>query len=181
MTFEIESDWKTSTDKQALVRYASVLGVKTDGRAGIETIRKQIAETLGEPEVRVLEPRVQITETQEHSGSYRYATMKAKIAKQKKYVAIISSTNADPHPAVAGNNGVMFVVPRDTEVVLPEGVIRTFQKAIQTHYRWDATQNRNVPSKVPLYPLSVLREATEDDLKNEALRPKSSPPKQLAG
>ena len=51
MGFEVEGenvDWKTSQDKQALVRFASVLDMKTDGRAGIETIRKQIALKLGE-------------------------------------------------------------------------------------------------------------------------------------
>lgn len=171
-------DWKTTQDKQALLRFAKTVGVEMDGRSGIESIRKDIALKLGEtleakpPEDYEPPP---VPETESVGAGDGFDKNKAEIAMAKRWVCELHSTERDPHNAFAAVNGVCFVVPRDKQCVLPEPVIQVLQKAVIKLMRWDSTINANVPVNTPRYPISRIREATAEDLKNPALNAQCRP------
>ncbi len=180
MTFTVyngETDWRTTQDKDGLRRYAKTLGVEVDGRSGIETVREAIALKLGEslepvPPQNYEPPTPPKAEVGAGDG---FDKNKAEIARAKKWVVECHSTERDPHNASVGVNGVWFVVPRDKQCILPEPAIYVLQKAVIRMMRWDPTRNTNVPVNTPRYPVSRIREATEEDLKNPELNAQCRP------
>jgi hypothetical protein len=86
------------------------------------------------------------------------ATAPVKTASGKKRIIVHNQEGNDAGPFVkVGLNGVMYAIPRDVEVIVPDGVVGVLSNAIVTRTTQEGRQT--VERSAPRHPFTVLGDA----------------------
>lgn len=81
---------------------------------------------------------------------------------QRRFKIRINSTDSEQEDVPVGIQGHVFLIKRDTEVVVPESVVEVLRGATKTLFRQrkraDGEGNELVPYQAPRFPFEVLGE-----------------------
>ena len=97
-----------------------------------------------------------------------------KEVRQQKRVVIVIHKSSDPGgglPVKGSLNGWAYVIQREQEVAVPYAVYQSLRDCVETHYEQSVGANGEIiteSEEVARFPISLLRDATPDDIANNA-------------